>query len=249
MKKLLIGCGVLFALGLGVLGILAWKLGPAIEEAMVEAGELHQRLETLEEDYPFDAEAQSELDTEHFSTCIDIHVGIKSNLDTWTAEMQSYEAKVEEQDIGLLDQFKNSFSGLPRLYRLVVPVLEEHKLSLSEFSYHTRVLWATLALISAGVESDPKLDSLRLLYSKLEADYEKVRSEGSTPLEQLIGEFDPSDLKLARNILKLDPEKVERAILITNAELIFMSLVTGPASDEAGYPAPGDWNFAEPEGQ
>ena len=248
MKKLLIGCGAVLLLCLGVMGVVMWQIWPAIESAAAEAEDYHQRLVDLEVNYPFDPLARTELDTVRFATSLDVHAEIKRHMDAWELDMVSYGRQVTEQDIGSIDQAKEYIRRLTQLYRLFVPPLEEYKLSLSEFSYHTRVLWATLGTIGAGVVNDPELDSLRLLYDNLREAYDESRAEGSIPLEEVIGEFQPGELSRARNILKGDPEKVEQAILIMNAELIFMSMKQGPATEEVGFPSSVDWDMPEPEG-
>jgi len=227
MKKLLLGCGVLLALGLATMGYVVWQLWPDIQQTVSEAEEFERRLMALEEDYPFDADEQVDLDTERFTASLDMRVIIGRNLDDWKNDINAFGETIEERDVGFVEEIRGYISRFSEMFQIIAP-MEDFAMSPSEFNYHTRVLWAALATVAHGLDDDPDLDSLRELYPKMKTQYNEQRAEGSIDLDELIGEFDATVLSTARDMLKTDTARIEQAVTNASAEAIFMTLPKGP---------------------
>ncbi len=232
MKKLLLGCGVLLALGLATMGYVVWQLWPDIQQTVSEAEEFERRLLALEEAYPFDGEEQTELDTARFAASLDMRVIIGRNLDVWKDDINAFGETIEERDVGFVEEIRGYISRFSEMFQIIAP-MEDFAMSPSEFNYHTRVLWATLATVSQGIVDDPELESLRELYTDMKKQYNDQRAEGSIDLDELIGEFDPTVLSMARGMLKTDTARVEQAVTNASAEAIFMTLPKGPQDLDA----------------
>ncbi|MFT7463905.1 MAG: hypothetical protein ACI9EF_002253 [Pseudohongiellaceae bacterium] len=234
MKKLLLGCGVLLALGLGSMTFVVWQLWPDIQQTVSSAEDFERRLTILEEDYPFDVKTEEPLNTERFAKSLDMRLVIVRNVDAWKTDIDAFGEDIDAQDIGFMDTVRGYFSRFSEMFEIISP-LEDFSMSASEFNYHTRVLWAALDTIDAGAESDPAFESLRGLYPTLLSQYKaQQKAEGSMTLAQLIGEFDPAVLSDARGIMKTDPQRVIHGVTNANAETIFMGLPNGPQGDVNG---------------
>lgn len=245
MKKLLLGCGVLLALGLGSMGFVLWQLWPQLHQAFSEAEEFERRLLALEEQYAFDPQEQTELDPERFAASLDMRIVIGRNFDDWQADIDDFGDQVEDEDLGFVDKIGGYINRLSDMFQIITP-MEEAAMSASEFSYHTRVLWATLATVNAGMDDDdPALERLRGHYPKMKTQYQEHQAEGSTPLAQLIGEFEPSILNTARSILKTDPDRVDQAIAHASAEVMFMALPNGPAGGDGEVNLHMNWDDSD----
>ena len=227
MKKLLLGCGVLLALGLASMGYVVWQLWPDIQQTAADAEEFERRLMDLEEAYPFEPDEQTELDGSRFATSLDMRVVIGRNVSDWKDSLDAFGDTIEERDLGFIEEIRGLITRFTKMFEIIAP-LEDFSMSPSEFNYHTRVLWAALDTIDKGLGDDPAFDSLRSHYQTMKKQYNKNRAEGSLEIEELIGQFDASVLSKARNILKTDPARVDQAVTHASAEAIFMTLPKGP---------------------
>lgn len=93
----------------------------------------------------------------------------------------------------------------------------------TEFSWHTRVLWAALARVDAGV-AGPELESLRGEYGRFREDYERQmrqQPEQLTLAEQ-VATVPPELVVHAGQVLAQDPERVLQGLAKTDFDYVYL---------------------------
>ena len=223
MKKILLGCGLIVLLGLGFLGYVAWKISPEMKSVMQEAEQAARDMEELDRQYPFEPDLEA-LDPGRFDTYLGARV--RTNIDEWTASLEATGQELEDQDTGWIQALKAALGKLQTMPATVVPVLQETRMSGSEFNWNARLLWATLETIDAGmVGSGTRLGELRGLYPELRGAYNAERQSDAPELDELIGDFPPLLLEQARNALAEDVDRVRAGIAKElEAEIVFLAV-------------------------
>jgi hypothetical protein len=224
MRKVLIGCGVLVLLAMGFIGYAGYRLWPSVSgwhKAWIEAvGEL----DALDERHPFDPDAQTALDAERFDLMLEVRVGLAGYFAEFKESLRSLEERGEADDERGWFDFSSSLFELmsPMLHEFAVR-LEDAGMGPTEFAWHTRVLWAALARVDAGV-AGPELEPLRGEYSRFREVYEQQAKgqEALLPLEDLVRSVPPDLLVQAAEVLARDPARVRQGLAITDFDYLYM---------------------------
>ncbi|MHC5210347.1 MAG: hypothetical protein ACYTG2_06490 [Planctomycetota bacterium] len=224
MRKVLIGCGVLVLLAMGFIGYVGYHLWPSVSgwhEAWIEAvGEL----DALDAQHPFDPEAQAELDVERFDLMLDVRVQLAEYFTEFHESLRDIEERDNQEDEPGWLELSSS------LFEIMSPMLHEFAMRLgnagmgpTEFSWHTRVLWAALARVDAGV-AGPELESLRGEYSRFREGYERQARQQAEmiSLEDLVRSVPPEMLVQAAEVLARDPARVKGGLTITDFDYLYL---------------------------
>lgn len=225
MKKLLIGCGCLVLLLLGAGGWFVWQFVPAvtaIQDSMVSAT---TQLNELDQQHPFDEEAQVELDTQRFAQALDIRVGLKDDFARWEADLES----IDDEDVGFgnfIETMTGAMTRFADMFELLPNALEGQGMGPTEFIFHSRVLWAALDSIGAGA-GGPELDGLRGEYDTMVGAYGQIRQQNPElppTFGELVGEVPPALVISARQVLAADALRVEAALAQPQMEVTLLGL-------------------------
>ena len=222
-KALFIGCGVILLIIVGGLGFLGWTFyGPI--KAIYDQWEVDQpRFAALEDRFPFDVEAQTQLHIDRFTTHLDLRVSLVNYARALELEI---DGALNDDSIGFIDQLRAPFERIQGLTSQVATQFEEAGMSLSEFAYYSRVLWATLRNLDEG-SGGSALVPLRGRYSQLRHAYEEAtREQPDVPtLDEIIGtesSFPPDVLDTAVALLAQDTNRVLEGVEFLQAEPVLM---------------------------
>lgn len=228
MKKLLLGCGILLAIGLGTLGFVVYQLWPDIQHLSERAQLFEARVSTIERENPFDAKAVSELDTERFASYLELRSEARVALMAMVEDVRALGEQTEEEQPGMIEQMRTFLQRIPMVYDAILPLLETHRMSLAEMGWHTQVLWATLENIdSGGGGESAQLDALRGVFPMLRKAYDEADTEDGRPLDELLAAIDASMVSSARRILALDVPRVKEGLLEPEVEAVLMLVSVG----------------------
>jgi hypothetical protein len=224
MRKVLIGCGVLVLLAMGFIGYAGYRLGPSVSgwhKAWVEAvGELN----TLDTLHPFDSAGRTQLDAERFEIMLDVRVRLADYFASVNESLRGIETDGKQDDgPGWFELSSSLLETLtPMLHEFAVR-LENAGMGPTEFSWHTRVLWAALARVDAGV-AGPELEPLRGEYARFRENYEKQahHQDGMLPLDELVRGVPPELLVQAAAVMARDPALVRRGLAVTDFDYIYL---------------------------
>jgi hypothetical protein len=236
MKKIFIGCGVFVALALGVIGYLAYQVVPALMETIEALELLEIDLEQVDDKYPFDAELQSDLDVVRFEASLDLHLNLKQEFEGFTRSLDEFGTDLDEEERGFFDLGEIVTGAVDQFLPVLVEIprmLGDARMGPTEFSYYTRLLWATLQSVSMGVAGD-ELSTLQDEYDTLREAYKEFRRDnpdGWPPLDELIGRFEDHQLKAARDVLAADPQRVLEALGHPVMECMCMRIQSLPLAD------------------
>jgi hypothetical protein len=236
MKKVFIGCGVVVLLGLIAIGYLAYRIAPDIQRLNKEWQAAIAVLESLDERFPFDPKAQTELDVARFDQMLDVRLGLGEYLKGLEQQVEELEqAEAEDRGPGFVGTIKEVIGQLSPVLTQFATRLEAASMSWQEFAWHTRVLWGALARIDAGL-GNPELDALRGEYKKFDAHYEAVRREQGElpPLKDLLADLPPEALVAAEQVLVRDVGRVHRALVLTEVDHLYMQPIEGLEQIEKG---------------
>lgn len=152
MKKILIGCGVLVLLVLVGFGVMAWMLKDEFMAMTTEMAQQAQRMTSLEETAPFtEPSSPDEFDGDRFLASLSARETLLGNLESIG---QNFE-ELENQDLGFMETMKKGMAAgveaSTGVYAGIAEGLETADMGPSEFIYHTKVLWASLKSVDAGL--------------------------------------------------------------------------------------------------
>ena len=244
MKKVLIGCGVVVLILLIGFGYLAYTLWPNVSRLYDEWSAAIETLDALDSRYPFDTQAQTELDAARFSTMLDVRVALGEYFTGVKQTIDESQGQAEDRAPGWVDSFKLVLDQAAPILPQIATHLEQAAMSPQEFSWHTRVFWGALARVDSGVGT-PELEPLRGEYKKFETQYEALRREHPDlePLRDLLAEV-PSDVLVAAGpVLAQDLGRVHRALAVTEVDYFYLqrpeqpetaSAPTGPSPETPG---------------
>lgn len=228
MKKLFLGCGILLLIGLGTLGYVGYQLWPDISHAVERAEAFNERMLVLEREHPFDAAAQTGLDTERFVSYLELRIDAKQSMGTMLEDLRETEDRIENKELGFVEAARYFIQRVPMSYDFFGPLLEQRGMGPSELGWHTRVLWATLESVESGAGADdPQLNRLAGRYYKLRDAYKQAKHENGVPLEKLLAGIDPAVVRSARLAMALDIDRVEAGLLEPDVEAVFLMLSVG----------------------
>jgi hypothetical protein len=224
MRKVLIGCGVLVLLALGFAGYVGYRLWPSFTALHQAWSDAMAELDALDERYPFDPAAQTELDTGRFDLMLDLRVRLTDYFADVDASIKDIQRQGEADDgPGALDRSSRMIAIMtPTVHEFAVR-LEDARMGPTEFSWHTRVLWAALSRVDAGV-AGPELEPLRGEFGRFREQYDQQarRQAQLRPLDEIVGSV-PADLLVqAAEVLALDPERVQRGLAFTEFDFLYL---------------------------
>ena len=229
MKKLFIGCGVLALLVLGALGYFAWQVWPMVEEFSQKFTVFGSEMVALEEAYPFEHDDPDHLDSERFAASLQVRDDMAARFSAMESELDAYGREQEEADVGilgLLDVVGGALQRFMPIFDDVTTILDGAQMGPSEFSHHTRVLWATLQAVDAGA-AGPELEPLRGSFEEFRRRYGEMQRENSEdwpPFDELIGAFEPGVIATAKAVLAVDTQRVLDGLSDPFLEATYMRL-------------------------
>ena len=224
MKKVLIGCGVVVLLALLFFGYLAYRLWPNVMNMQEQWAAASAELTALDRDYPFDVQAQQDLDPQRFGRMLDVRVELADYFtgvgERWTAMEQAHEA---EDGPGFIDELKGVIDQIAPVLTEVTTRLRAAEMSPQEFGFHNRVLWAVLARVDDNLAGE-ELEELRGRYTRFEEVYEAMRKEQPQlmALKDLLAGLPPAAVKSAEQLMAADLPRVSRAIAVTDVDHLYL---------------------------
>jgi len=239
MKKILIGCGVLALIVLGILGFMAYQIGPVVMEAWDAAQIMGRELEELELEFPFDDESIVQLDKERFASALDFRLELATTLQLLGIDLNELGKTIEEEDPSIFswgDVLSGLWGRVGPVMDSVPGMLRAHRMSASELGWNTRVMWATLKLIDAG-GADEAMEPLLGQFNDFRRAYAELRRGDDNdlpPLDDVIGEFDPAILLAAKAVFAQDPQRVLDGITDPVIEITYLSTLTEPLDGGSG---------------
>ncbi len=229
MKKLFIGCGIVVLLIVAVLGYITYQVYPQVKEWQSQWETAFTQLQALEREHPFDAQAQlaAPLDARRFEASLALRADLADRLTRVGETFKTVVGKDSEgESLGVVDLLREMFRTATPLLPDFQARLAEQQMSWPEFAFYTRLLWACLYRVDAGV-GPPELASLRGAYEKLNQNYETLRADNNggkdlPPLEDVIGKFPPSLLNEASALLARELPLVEKGLQVTAVDHFYM---------------------------
>jgi len=224
MKQVLIGCGVVVLLGLLFFGYVAYRLWPNVTNMQEQWAAAGDELTALERDYPFDAQAQHELDPARFNLMLDVRVELADYFTGVGERMEAMEEAHEADDgpswIGTLQGF---FDQIAPVLTEVTTRLRSAQMSTKEFDFHNRVMWAVLARVDDNLAGE-ELEELRGRYKRFEELYETMRKDQPQllALKDLLSGLPPAAVKSAEQLMAADIPRVSRAIAVTDVDHLYL---------------------------
>jgi len=232
MKKLFIGCGIVVLLIVAALGYVTWQVYPQVREWQSQWEGAFTQLQALEQKYPFDAQAQAAapLDAPRFAASLDLRADLADNLTHAYDKLETIAGKDEQgEQLGFVDMIREMFRTAAPLMPDFQAQLSKQQMSWPEFAFYTRLLWACLYRVDAGV-GPPELESLRGSYDKLNQNYDRLRQEHAgqklPPLADVIGKFPPQLLNEASALLAQNLQRVELGLAVTAVDHFYMQPIT-----------------------
>lgn len=226
MKKLFIGCGILVLLFVGVLGYGAYQLYPDYEVLQERWTMAIGQFEQLERTYPFEAEAQSQLDSPRFADVLDMRVEMAEYLRETVRSLDAAFGEDETgEDLGMIE----SFRMLLRATREPPIVFADHlataAMGPTEFSWYTRVLWACLRRVDQGA-GEAELGDLRGTFEDFETFYAGQRQQNNElpPLNEVIGSIPAAVVAQASIVLASDVERVRDGLSSLEFDYLYLLL-------------------------
>jgi hypothetical protein len=224
MRKVLIGCGVLVLLALGFAGYVGYRLWPSVTALHQAWSDAMAELDALDERHPFDPAAQSELDAGRFDLMLDVRVHLADYFAEVDASLDDIKRKGEAEDgPGAIAQSSRMIEVMtPTVHEFAVR-LEDARMGPTEFSRHTRVLWAALSRVDAGV-AGPELEPLRGEFGRFRELYDQQarRQEQMRPLDEIVRSVPADQLVQAAEVLARDPERVQRGLAFTEFDFLYL---------------------------
>jgi hypothetical protein len=236
MKKLFIGCGIVVLLLLGGIMFLFWEFGSDIRALQAQAQAALASLNALDKAHPFDAAAQTSLDSERFLAALDIRAQLAEDLVQLGDNMQELQRKEDagESDIGWREMVHRMIGSVTGIMPKFAERLTAAQMSWPEFAWYTRVLWSVLYRVDIGV-AEPGLEPLRNSYTNFKSKYDALRRDqkGLPELRDLLGEFPPAVLADAAAVMATDPQLVKQGLRVPEVEHLYMMPVT--TTEELSY--------------
>ncbi len=166
MKKILIGCGILVLLVLVAFGVMAFVFADDFKAMGQEMISSATTMVELEDQHPFTEPASAdEFNSDRFLTSLSVRSEIMSNM----AVLGERFERLESEELGFFDKIKEGMAAASDastgLYKGVGDALSDNGMAPSEFVYHTKVLWASLKSIDAGL-GDTSLEAYRNVFTK-----------------------------------------------------------------------------------
>lgn len=224
MKQVLIGCGVVVLLGLLFFGYVAYRLWPNLTNMQGQWAAAGDELTALERDYPFDAQAQQELDPARFDRMLDVRVELADFFTGVGARMEAMEQAQEADDgPGWIVTWQGILDQIAPVLTEVTTRLRSAQMSPQEFAFHNRVMWAVLARVDDNLAGE-ELEELRGRYTSFEELYEAMRKDQPQllALKDLLAGLPPAAIKSAEQLMAADIPRVSRAIAVTDVDHLYL---------------------------
>ncbi len=197
MKKVLIGCGVLLVLVLAGFAYLAYELGPQIMESQERSQAGAEELVVLDDDFPFSADAEETFNADRFAAMLDARIAVGARQ---RSRDEAFRTETEERELGALEAIKMKLGSEPSLMDLA-DELAVVEMGPTEFSHYTRIMWAALQRVGAGL-GPAELEPLRGFYDNLSKGYEAMSFlPNIAPLDEVLGEFDRAVTDTAMEVM------------------------------------------------
>lgn len=223
MKKLFVGCGLLVVVAAIALFFLLRPLWPAANELMASMEEFHVEMLALDEAHPFDPGAP--VDFARFERALAVREQMAPFLHDFESALQTQGTTGEPEQRGVIEQVIHMMGLLRQGIERFEQHLAQADMGPTEFGYHTRLLWAALGTIDAGLaDGDPRLDPLRLQWRELKDAYpELVKHDPELPasLSDRVGAFAPTTTAEAREVIAGQPERVLAGLAEPGLEVHF----------------------------
>lgn len=224
MKKVLIGCGIVVLLGLLFFGYVAYRLWPNVINMQEQWAAASEELTALERDYPFDVQAQQDLDAARFGRMLDVRVELADYFTGVGERMEAMEqAHGADDGPGWIGTLQSFFDQIAPVLTEVTSRLRSAEMSPQEFAFHNRVLWAVLARVDDNLAGE-ELEELRGRYTRFEEVYEAMRKEQPQllALKDLLAGLPPAAVKSAEQLMAADIPRVSRAIAVTDVDHLYL---------------------------
>ena len=173
MKKLLIGCGILFLLVVGVLGYVAYQIAPTFMDYYDTMTESAVALDELDRTYPYDPDTATEFQPERF----ELALGLRERILAALTDIPRMIETAESGDMGVFEAVNAVLGTLGATYGSIVTNLSESGMSGSEFSHHMLTYWAAASSAAAGGADAEALAPLVEEYERLRGLYDQVRED------------------------------------------------------------------------
>ena len=224
MKKVLIGCGVVVLLGLLFFGYVAYRLWPNVTNMQEQWAAAGDELTALERDYPFDVQAQQDLDPARFGRMLDVRVELADYFTGVGERMEAMEqAHGADDGPGWIGTLQGFFDQIAPVLTEVTTRLRSAEMSPQEFAFHNRVMWAVLARVDDNLAGE-ELEELRGRYKRFEELYETMRKDQPQllALKDLLAGLPPAAVKSAEQLMAADLTRVSRAIAVTDVDHLYL---------------------------
>ena len=225
MKKIFIGCGIVVLLILGIVGFLVYEFGADIRAIQEQAEQAVARINALDAKVPFDPAAQTSLDTDRFTTALEVRADLTDELVRIGEDLEEMKRKEDagETDLGWMAMGHAIIGSMTNVMPMFADRLEAAPMSWPEFSWHTRLLWSVLYRVDIGM-GEPDLEPLRNSYTTFKDRYDELRrEEKSLPeLRDLLGEFPAPLLASAAAVMATDLQLVRRGLRLPELECRYM---------------------------
>lgn len=183
MKKVLIGCGVVFLLFIVVVGgLTVWGVSKANQWAKtVEAA--GKKMETIRAQYPFTEPADATLDPERTAAyfkarnAIMAAVAQEQGMKDFLAAVNTPQGQ-QPQSVNPFGMVFGMMGAIPRLIDVAAAEFENAKMGPDEFQYHTRVVYLTLAQAEIDGKGGAAIDAI---ISDIDAGMAKMNKNGQSP--------------------------------------------------------------------
>ncbi|MGQ0554299.1 MAG: hypothetical protein ACT4PU_13910 [Planctomycetota bacterium] len=253
MRKLFIGCGVIVLLALAGFGYVAYRAYPHVVKMQEQWTAGFEALTALESRFPFEQDAQTQLDTRRFVAMLDLRVGLTeylAGIDRAASALHEPDAAGEEP--GMFEMWGQLVDLMSPSLKEFATRLEAAEMSWSEFAWHTRVMWSALKSVEGGAD-EPALAALAAdSYTRFKESYERSARDlkDLKTLDVLLDDIPPTVKADARAMMAADVERMRAALQIVAIDYIYMDpkyriedLAVRP-----GFPAvvPTETNGADP---
>lgn len=228
MKKILLGCGVVVLLVLGVGGYFGYLIWPEAKGLLTTLDRVLAELEELDARHPYDPDAAS-LDPQRFLAMLAVREAVAAQLERVGHDIDAFaRSSADDEGPGMLAVIQETLRALTTLADAFPPELARARMGQTEFAAHTRTLWSVLRRIDTSTLAIPPL---RGLYADMKARYRLEVDRNfpdAPPLDELIGDVPHPVLETATALVEADAERVQRALRLTTFDPLFMSLPIGP---------------------
>ena len=230
MKKVLIGCGILVVLLLAALGVGVYLVAPGVMDMMRQWTEAAEEMKALDQQHPFDEAAEGAFDELRFASTLDARAGVIRGIRTREA---AFEEVADGDELSIRETLTEGLGVAAPMLTDLADALAAAQMGPAEFVYHTRVLWAALQRVDAGL-GPPELEPLRGIYENMAKQYEASTKfdPNAKPLAEVLGEVDRAITDSAMEVMASKVSTIEEALDEVGLEPMYLSLMTSIESGQ-----------------